>query len=616
MKNLFIILSLIFAISSIHSQQFSTLKGLEDDQENTTLLYSFGIDASGRYSSVFKFNVNTGFESKIMDAYSLDIDTLVVNAKSISDYEFFPNDMNNFINVGLTINPNILGYAARNDTINYNQWALFMVDISKQNPNKVFVTDFYNIYRSFDGGYTYPVDSTIAFQFLSLAAFDDNVLFGTDAQGNLIKSNNLGITSTIVDTSNISTSLPGLNFYYDRNPNIIYRQNVSDGVLVLSVSTNYGNAFSWLKIYESENPFYITIDSTQSGLIYLADGKQILKSINAGIDFSYYKTLPNKLVGIYKKPDSEILYAASKYQIYEVGPDTVEVIKSVPVPTRLFEYYPLNVGNRWIFNFASISYWPFPIFTYDTFSRTVVDYVIKENNKSYFKIDEKFLSSNYISSIYERIDSSSGKILRYNAECPDSEQVVDDLSGDVGDSLQVNRFENCQNYIQTVFESVEVYNEFGINSSKRKYNYNGLLFVDYSLARGVGLEHILTGYDFGTDVYDLKGFIIDGVVYGDTTLTNLDENPDQMPTKFELSQNYPNPFNPSTSIQYAVSNRQFVSLKIYDILGKEIATLVNEEKPAGNYKIEFNASSLSSGVYFYTLRAGSFVQTNKMILLR
>jgi len=85
---------------------------------------------------------------------------------------------------------------------------------------------------------------------------------------------------------------------------------------------------------------------------------------------------------------------------------------------------------------------------------------------------------------------------------------------------------------------------------------------------------------------------------------------------FLLSQNHPNPFNPSTSIQYAISSRQFVRLKVYDVLGNEVAALVNEEKPAGNYNIKFDAAGLTSGIYFYTLNAGTFVQTKKMILLR
>lgn len=85
---------------------------------------------------------------------------------------------------------------------------------------------------------------------------------------------------------------------------------------------------------------------------------------------------------------------------------------------------------------------------------------------------------------------------------------------------------------------------------------------------------------------------------------------------FVLEQNYPNPFNPSTTIQYSVVSQQFVVLKIYDVLGNEIITLVNEEKPAGIYEIMFNAQVLTSGVYFYTLEVGNFIQTKKMILLR
>lgn len=86
--------------------------------------------------------------------------------------------------------------------------------------------------------------------------------------------------------------------------------------------------------------------------------------------------------------------------------------------------------------------------------------------------------------------------------------------------------------------------------------------------------------------------------------------------EFELKQNYPNPFNPSTSIKYAISSRQFVTLKVYNILGDEIATLVNEEKPSGVYDVKFDAASLSSGMYIYKLQAGSFVETKKMILIR
>ena len=91
---------------------------------------------------------------------------------------------------------------------------------------------------------------------------------------------------------------------------------------------------------------------------------------------------------------------------------------------------------------------------------------------------------------------------------------------------------------------------------------------------------------------------------------------EQLPTEFVLSQNFPNPFNPSTRIQYQVSSNSHVSLKVYDVLGNEVASLVNEEKEAGRYEVEFDAEKLSSGVYFYQLKAGNFIATRKMLLLK
>jgi hypothetical protein len=104
-------------------------------------------------------------------------------------------------------------------------------------------------------------------------------------------------------------------------------------------------------------------------------------------------------------------------------------------------------------------------------------------------------------------------------------------------------------------------------------------------------------------------------VWSDGTST-VNENKVSSINEFKLYQNYPNPFNPSTSIKYTVPFTQFVTLKIYDVIGNEIATLVNGEKPAGNYEVKFDASHLISGVYFYKLQAGYYLSTKKMILLR
>lgn len=89
-----------------------------------------------------------------------------------------------------------------------------------------------------------------------------------------------------------------------------------------------------------------------------------------------------------------------------------------------------------------------------------------------------------------------------------------------------------------------------------------------------------------------------------------------LPSEFQLAQNYPNPFNPGTSIEYTVSSRQYISLKVYDILGNEVASLVNEEKPSGTYQVRFNGTQLSSGVYIYKLETKDIINVKKMLMIK
>ncbi len=91
---------------------------------------------------------------------------------------------------------------------------------------------------------------------------------------------------------------------------------------------------------------------------------------------------------------------------------------------------------------------------------------------------------------------------------------------------------------------------------------------------------------------------------------------ENIPLTYNLAQNYPNPFNPITKIRYQIPEPAFVSIKIYDVLGNEIADLVNEEKNAGGFEIDFDGSELTSGIFYYRITAGNFNQTKKMILLK
>jgi hypothetical protein len=112
-------------------------------------------------------------------------------------------------------------------------------------------------------------------------------------------------------------------------------------------------------------------------------------------------------------------------------------------------------------------------------------------------------------------------------------------------------------------------------------------------------------------VFDPENWILKNPV---NIVTNIgDQN---QPDDFSMEQNYPNPFNPTTKIKYQIAKAGFVNLQVYDVLGNEVATLINKEMQAGSYEVEFDASILPSGIYYYTLNAGEFSQTKKMILLK
>ncbi len=140
---------------------------------------------------------------------------------------------------------------------------------------------------------------------------------------------------------------------------------------------------------------------------------------------------------------------------------------------------------------------------------------------------------------------------------------------------------------------------------------------------------IIVAYHFSKGETSLQSIAL-GLEKAQELLNNFrpndvdDRNGNNLADKFELKQNYPNPFNPTTTISYVIPNvetqnfasLQIVTLKVYDILGREVATLVNKKQTPGKYSVQFNGRSLASGVYFYTLQAGNFIQTRKMILLK
>ena len=135
----------------------------------------------------------------------------------------------------------------------------------------------------------------------------------------------------------------------------------------------------------------------------------------------------------------------------------------------------------------------------------------------------------------------------------------------------------------------------GNSNSAKQYSY-----VDNSVRAGQSYSYRLKQIDFD----------------GQFEYSNVVNVEVGVPMEFSLAQNYPNPFNPSTSIEYTVPSNEYVTLKVYDVLGNTVSTLVNENKEAGKYNVTFDASNLTSGIYFYSIQAGKFNQVKKMMLVK
>ncbi len=260
------------------------------------------------------------------------------------------------------------------------------------------------------------------------------------------------------------------------------------------------------------------------------------------------------------------------------------------------DYFPLEVGNRWDYNVEIHS--PGGHISYDTLSILITENKILSNGMEYYVFSPS-LPMWFPVSIHAREEDN--KIYVY------LEEDSTDCFSFRFDIAAGSFYFNCNNYQVNVF-SIDTVLFWGTS------DIHQLQDIFYAFSEHFGIYDY---YEPGLvpKYYYLSGCIISGITYGNL-LVSVDETGPVLPTKFSLSQNYPNPFNPSTKIKYAVSSRQFVTLKVYDVLGNEIATLVNEEKPAGSYEVEFIAKDFPSGVYFYQLKAGTFMQTKKMILLR
>ena len=619
---------------------FSELKGVEDYNGNTNLLYRIYSKDQTIYQELINNNINLMNISSHTDSlfqadYSYDYTYFSGGSRSILCYDFWEKDPAKFIVCGVEGYEEGYPFVEKYDMPSNLHWFMGEVNfvgISRQADDLVYCTftsftmnDSHILFKSTTGGMAW--DTAGIFNAFSLSPFNDKILFALE-DGKLFKSFDGGLSKSVVDT--IPTNSYGKDanvLVYDKDSNYIYRTVnyyiANSPVNKFFVSDNAGNAYSWEIKFTSPSQIYVSADNSVSGSVYLATGKNIYHSTDFGNTFNLFKSFDRYLVGIYKKPGSSKLYAATDYIIYELDGLALTIIKQIPVDPEVFKFYPLDIGNKWVYR----SKLPMGV-AGNEFSNS--NEVIKDTVLANMKIFKKIKSltpkwySWDTSYSYERIDSLTGKVYSWNTNTG-NEYQIDDLSMNLGDTINVSRFSYSNTY--TLFDSSNVKNLFGLSKENHVYysptNSDG--YSDsYCLTKDFGLTYHLSIVNVPSSLYNLKGAIIKGVLYGDTLLIilGINDKAPVLPKEFTLSQNYPNPFNPSTKIMFTIPVRQGgvqkTRLVIYDMLGREIAVPINGDKSAGNYELEFDAAKygLSSGIYFYRLISGNYDKTLKMIYLK
>ena len=273
-------------------------------------------------------------------------------------------------------------------------------------------------------------------------------------------------------------------------------------------------------------------------------------------------------------------------------------------------YYPLQTGNVFVYNRWSNFTGCTPFFYEGTKVIKVGGDTTLSNGKTYFRIDGQFYGEEFF---YQRVDTTTKNVYYYDLDSL-KEYLLDSLAAHPGDSFDGHR--NPHRFWTSPFvQSLDSSTFFGLERYYKVIETDGLIYMEYELVEGFGIGRILACEGGGT-TYILKGCVINGIVYGDTTLTSVNNISSEIPGGFKLYNNYPNPFNPSTTIKFDIPVRGNVSLSIYNNLGKEVSTLVNTDLSPGSYETFWDASAFSSGVYFYRLETTGFTQTKRMMLIK
>ena len=264
------------------------------------------------------------------------------------------------------------------------------------------------------------------------------------------------------------------------------------------------------------------------------------------------------------------------------------------------KYFPLKIGNSWTY-YNTATVFPPPYY-----SRAKITKDTLMNGHRYF-----YMTGLYYNWI--RYDSTNGNLLKYkpNNGCSgyQNDQIIDSLASSVNNIVHCLDTKKC-----TAVASQIV---FGTNTAIKSFSFDGLTMGESKYAKNIGVIYSCGGEPPPCSGFsELKGCVINGIVYGDTTLTDISQINNIIPESFYLSQNYPNPFNPVTKIKFSIPRNSFVKLSVFDNLGRELEVIVKEQLQPGTYELEWNGEKRTSGIYYFKIETEEFTATRKMILLK
>jgi len=325
---------------------FTQLRGIEDSLGNTNLYYRKHYEIVDSFygewdNSVYHYNLSNNVDSLFLWDHNVDY-IGYSGGEYIADYEFWDNNPYRFIYGGAHVaNFDTSPFLSRFDRVDILPWHYTLlgpevenVEISFQNDSLIYAVIFDYLLKSEDGGFSWSYDSLAAnhYTLIKLNPFDDQTLFGHGGYPlttGLYKSMDGGINYQLVDSSQTWYSYQS-KIFFDSDSLHLYAVNYDypPGYNLL-VSSDAGE--SWNILYTDTAVLNLAIDNQLSGLLYLSIGSQVKVSSDYGASFSDFATLNRPVIGMYKKPGIDLLYAATEKDIYEIFPGSITSIKSLPV---------------------------------------------------------------------------------------------------------------------------------------------------------------------------------------------------------------------------------------------------------------------------------------------